>query len=89
MAQPVNESYAPRPLAASGLVIGANGGALGGFLCTTTGTVRLSYGSDGSGAAIVETFDVTEGVFYPMPFAFPPGVYVYATLVAAAGTFAA
>lgn len=89
MSSPVQESYRPLPLAASGLVLGQQGGALGGFLCTTTGTLKLSYGNDGSGETIVDTVAVTGGVFLPTPFIFPPGVTVYATLAGGAkGTFA-
>lgn len=87
--QVVNESYSPWPLAASGLVVGAEGGQIGGFLCTTSGTVRLSYGSAGAGAEFVAEVAVTAGVFLPMPFSIPPGSYAYATLGGGAeGTFA-
>lgn len=88
MSSPVQESYRPLALAASGAVIGQSGGAIGGFLCTTTGDLKLSYGAAGAGETIVDTVPVTAGVFLPMPFIFPPGVTVYATLTAAKGTFA-
>ena len=89
MSSTVQESYQPLPLAASGLVIPITGGAIGGFLCTKTGSVKLSYGIDGSGATIVNTVAVTGGVFLPMPFIFGPGTPVYATLSdGAEGTFA-
>lgn len=86
----VQEQYGALALAASGIILPASGGELGGFLCTTTGTVKLSYGADGSGATIVDTVAVTAGVFLPMPFSFGAGQPVYATLAAGAkGTFAA
>lgn len=88
MSQPVQESYSPRPMSASGLLIGSNGGTIGGFLCTVTGEITLSYGADGSGAVIVGAVPVTAGVFLPMPFTFPPGVFVYAAMTTAEGTFA-
>lgn len=88
MAQMVQESYTPWPLAANGLVIGAAGGAIGGFLCTTTGTIRLNYGIDGSGGIFLPTMPVTAGVFTPIPFSVPPGAYAYCTLAGGAlGTF--
>lgn len=91
MSQPVTESFGPIPFAADadGLIIGSQGGALGGFLCTASGTVTLSYGQSGGGAAIVNQVPVSAGVFLPMPFEIPPGVFLFATLAGgAAGTFA-
>ena len=89
MSSPVQESYQPLPLTASGPVIPITGGAIGGFLCTTAGSVKLSYRIDGSGATIVDTVAVTAGTFLPMPFLFAPGTPVYATLTGGCkGTFA-
>ena len=89
MPQDVQEVYGPLALTASGIVISGAGGALGGFLCTTAGSLKLSYSSDGSGATIVDTVAVTAGIFLPLPFAFGPGQVVYATLTGGAkGTFA-
>lgn len=85
----VQESFSPKAMTASGVVLPAAGGALGGFLCTVAGNVKLTYGLDGTGATIVDTVAVTVGQFLPMPFAFGPGTGVYATLSnGAQGTFA-
>lgn len=84
----VMESYSPKALAASGPILGALGGNIGGFLCTTSGTVKLDLSIDGTGTVIVAAFAVTAGVFYPMPFSVGNSA-VYATLGGgAAGTFA-
>lgn len=85
----VEETYSPLPLAASGIVLGIGGGDIGGFLCTTAGTVKLNLGLAGADATIVDTCAVTAGQFVPMPFAIPAGTAVYATLGGGAkGTFA-
>lgn len=85
----VQEVFSPKPLAASAAIIGLDGGSIGGFLCTTSGTVSLNLGIDGSGTLIVDAVPVTAGVFLPMPFTIPPGVGMYATLAGGAeGTFA-
>lgn len=86
----VNESYSPVPAAANSttVLLGANGGAIGGFLCVTAGSVKLTYTT--GGGTIVDTMAVAAGTFYPMPFTFPPGASggVTATLSGgAAGTF--
>lgn len=91
MSQPVQESYGPRPMAANaaGVIVGSNGGAIGGFLCVVSGTVTLNFGSDNTGTTFVDAVPVTAGVFLPMPFEIPPGSYAYATLAGGAkGTFA-
>lgn len=88
MSNPVQESYIPLPITASGVIV-SGPGATGGFLCTTAGTLKLSYGADGSGATIVDTFSVAAGQFTPLPFSYPPNTIVYATLAGGAkGTFA-
>lgn len=85
----VNETYSAKALAASGAILGTNGGVLGGFFCTTAGTLQLNEGIAGAGALVVASFAVAVGVFYTLPFNFPPGVACYATLAGgAAGTFA-
>lgn len=91
MSQPVQESYGPRPMAtnSTGVIVGSQGGAVGGFLCTADGTVTLAYGATGTGDTVVNAVPVTAGVFLPMPFVIPPGVFLFATLAGgAAGTFA-
>jgi hypothetical protein len=79
------EAFTPVRLTISGQVK-SGAGTLGGFLCTTTGTVTLYDGTDATGTAMVSSFPVTAGVFHPAPFSFGTGLY--ATLGGgAAGTF--
>jgi hypothetical protein len=83
----VQEVFQHKRLTASGAIL-ASGGKIGGFLCTTTGTLKLTL-TDAAGDTVVDTVAVTEGVFLPMPFGFGPTVVVYATLAGGAeGTFA-
>lgn len=85
----VDETYGYRKMIASAVLLGTGGGSIGGFLCTVSGSIKLSEGVDGSGNIIVDTVPVTAGVFLPMPFAIAPGTAVYATLTGGAqGTFA-
>lgn len=81
----VREVWSPLKLAASGTCCPV-GGSLGGFLCTTAGTLAISEGVDSGGNEIVEAFDVAEGSYYPLPFKMDRGGY--ATLSSAKGTFA-
>lgn len=84
----VQESFNAKPMTVSGLLLAA-GGALGGFVCTVAGTIKLSEGIAGAGPTIVDTCAVTAGTFLPLPFTFAPDKQVYATLAGGAqGTFA-
>lgn len=86
MAVPVQECFGYKQMSDSGALLGSGGGALAGFLCTTSGTLKLTV-TDGAGATIVDTCTVTAGVFLPLPFTFTHAVY--ATLAGGAvGTFA-
>lgn len=69
----------------SGMVV-RKGGILGGFLCTTDGTLEITVGEVSGGADIVSAFSVTAGSYYPMPFYCQDGAY--AVLTTATGTFA-
>lgn len=80
----IQESYMPKVMTTSGAVVGGRGGLLGGFLCTTSGTLQLRDG-DASGTVIVPSVAVSAGVYYPMPFGFSTGLY--AELTGAQGTF--
>lgn len=81
----VNEIFSPLKATASGAIIPATGGYLGGFFCTTAGTLQLDSGI-AAGTNVVASFAVAVGVYYPLPFSFPAGCY--ATLGGgAAGTF--
>lgn len=85
----VEESYGAVPFAANGtgVINGAQGIALGGFLCTASGTLKLTKDT-GGGATIVDTLAVTAGAFIPIPLTLGPGFSVFATLAGnAAGTF--
>jgi hypothetical protein len=66
----------------------SDGGALGGFFCTTAGTLSITE-NDSGGATVVASFAVAVGVFYTLPFTAPVGVRLFANLGGgAAGTFA-
>lgn len=69
----LQEAYTPKLMAVSGAVIGV-AGMLGGFMCSTAGTVQLRDGGAG-GTIIVATFPVTAGVFHSCPFGFSNGLY--------------
>jgi hypothetical protein len=65
----VRERYTPVVIATDS-TNKINSNAIGGFLCTDTGTVTLiAEAQDGKAAVtILDTFAVTAGVYYPMPF---------------------
>ncbi len=81
----VREIWSPKLMTASGPIVAENG-SLGGFFCTTGGTLQVTKGIAAGGADIVAVFDVTEGSYYPLPFICNTGAY--AVLTNAAGTFA-
>lgn len=81
----VKEIWTPKPMSASGKLVAA-GGHIGGFLCTTDGTLKITAGETSGGADIVSQISVTAGTYYPMPFYCQTGAY--AVLTSAAGTFA-
>lgn len=81
----VKEIWTPKPMTASGKLVEA-GRHIGGFLCTTAGTLQITAGETSGGADIVAVFDVTEGTYYPLPFYCASGAY--AVLASAQGTFA-
>lgn len=64
----VQERYAPRPVGANE-TISLTGASVGGFLCTTAGTVTLVR-DDGQGntTTLVNAMAVAAGTYYPMPF---------------------
>lgn len=82
----VNEIFNPLRLTASGPICNANG-ELGGFFCTTAGTLQITAGVTAGGADIVSSFNVTAGTYYPLPFKTPTGAYAVLG-GGAAGTFA-
>ena len=86
MSSKVKEVWMPKPMTASGAITSRQG-KIGGFLCTssTSGTVQISAGEDGSGDDIVAEMSVTAGTYYPMPFYCADGAY--AVLTNCAGTF--
>jgi hypothetical protein len=83
MASPVNEITSPKVVTASGALVAA-GGALCGFMPTTSGTIQL--GTTNGGSDILLATPVTAGQWVPLPFACPQGAFV--TLAGGAtGTF--
>lgn len=71
----VQEAYSYKLLAASAQVK-ASDGLLGGFFCTTAGTIKVWDSASAAGAVMIDTTAVVAGVFYPMPFAFINGCYI-------------
>jgi hypothetical protein len=76
-------------MTASGMLIPASGGEIGGFLCSVGGSIKLTVGTvNGSGALIVDTTTVAAGQFIPIPLSIAASLGgVYATLTTAQGTF--
>lgn len=64
----VQERYTPIPIAANTTVT-VRGSALGGFLCTTSGTLTVIR-NDGGGntTTLINAMAVTASVYYPLPF---------------------
>lgn len=56
-----------------GLLMGVNAvvatpaNSIGGFLCKTSGTITIVRGFSNP-VTVVDTFPITAGVYYPMPF---------------------
>lgn len=86
----VQEIFNPLLASASIQIFGNRGGMLGGFICSTAGTITLALGTGGVGAAVLASTAVVAGQYLPLPFAIPPGVNgLYATLDGGCtGTFA-
>jgi len=64
----VQERYSPVPVAANSTVV-LNGSGVGGFLCTTSGTVTLVRNNgNGSTTTLVSAAAVTAGQWLPLPF---------------------
>jgi hypothetical protein len=81
------EVWSAKPLDASGALVPASGGAVGGFLCTssTSGTLQITAGDASGGDDIVAEMSVAAGTYYRLGFYCPLGAY--AVLTNAAGTF--
>lgn len=86
MANMVQESWGYKPLVASGQV-SARDCQLGGFLCVTTGTVKVYDNPAAAGNVVVATMACTAGVFHPMPFNLQTGCY-FELAAGATGTVA-
>lgn len=69
-----NESYAPKRVAASGQIVNPAGN-LGGMFCVAAGTVTIRNGPGATDTVIIDTFPVSIGVYYSLPFTFPNGAY--------------
>jgi hypothetical protein len=82
----VREVFTHKRMTASGAIFSGIG-ALGGFLCTTAGTLVIKEGTDGTGSEVVSSLTLTAGQWVPLPFAFAGGAH--ATLGGGCiGTFA-
>lgn len=68
------EYYTPKRMAASGMLVPA-GSAVGGFLCTTAGTLQITAGEVSGGADIVSSFAVTAGTYYALKMYMETGAY--------------
>ena len=84
MSSNVREIWSPKLMTASGCVVQENG-ALGGFFCTTGGTVQITRGVIAGGADMVPSFTAVAGTYYPLPFICNTGAYA---VLGASGTFA-
>lgn len=80
----VREVYTPKRMTASGTLVEI-GGEIGGFLCTTGGTLQITLGTTAGGADILSSISVVAGTYYPLGFRCPNGAY--AVLTTAIGTF--
>jgi hypothetical protein len=61
----VREVYSPLRLSASGTICQERG-LIGGFLCTTSGTLQITDGVNAGGADIISSIPVSAGVYYPL-----------------------
>lgn len=80
----VREVYTPKRMTASGTLVSFRG-EVGGFFCTTAGTLQITEGVDPGGVDILSSFSVTVGSYYPLGFRCHLGAY--AVLTTAVGTF--
>lgn len=82
----VRERYTPVVIAANTTNAITNN-AIGGFLCTVSGTVTLvANPQDGKAAVtILSAFAVTAGVYYPMPFYLSSNGGIFTTAGGGAG----
>jgi hypothetical protein len=63
----VREVYTPYRMAASGVICGFRG-CIGGFLCTTSGTLQITDGMTAGGPDVLSSISVTAGTYYPLGF---------------------
>lgn len=84
MTHHVKELWRYQPMSATGMLCPRNG-RVGGFICATTGTIKITEGETSGGATILDTTAVTGGVFLELGLICPLGAYV--TITSAAGTF--
>jgi hypothetical protein len=82
----VREVWKPKRMTASGM-LQERGRSIGGFFCTTGGTVQITVGETSGGADIVSQFTAVAATYYPLPFYCQDGAYVVLG-GGAAGTFA-
>lgn len=73
----VTESFTPKQMSASANVCNTSA-CLGGVFCSssTSGTLTLyDSATTTTTTKIVDTFSLTAGTFYPLPFGFGSGIY--------------
>jgi hypothetical protein len=80
----VREVYTPKRMTASGTIVEFRG-EIGGFFCTTNGSLQITEGKDPGGADLLSTISVVAGTYYPLGFRCHTGAY--AVLTTAVGTF--
>lgn len=77
MATEVMGGNSYKNLSASAQVKGSGGVLSGIFVASSSsGTLKVWDNTAGSGTVLVNTFSVTAGTWYPLPFAFGKGCYV-------------
>lgn len=76
----VNEAYKYANITASQNVLARAGGLTGIFVANGSGTIAV-YDSNATSTTnkIVDSFSVTPGVFYPLPFLCASGLYLVLT----------
>ena len=80
------ERYTPTVVGVNASVAVTNN-ALGGFLCTTAGTITCTTTNDqGAAITIINAHPVTAGVYVPLPFRISANGGTFTTAGGASGT---
>jgi hypothetical protein len=70
----VREIYTPKRMTANGMIVPI-GGQIGGFFCTTAGTLQITVGEASGGADMISSFSVAAGTMYPFNLYCETGAY--------------